>query len=146
MLAKGPYYPENTYYAGTLEVINQAGYEEMTRIVHILPNTKDHYPIDHKYYLWCNLFDFLENRNYGATDLQPKTETYYNTLMWKVHYATMGATELRVLFQGVFITRSENYSAEELLPLAYPSGKVAVALELQQQALLRRHVLHGVFL
>lgn len=46
MLAKNTYYPENMYYAGTLEFINQVDYEKMIRTVHILPRAKGHYPID----------------------------------------------------------------------------------------------------
>lgn len=45
MLAKNKHYPENKYFAGTLEVINQVDYEGITLVVHILPHAKDHYPL-----------------------------------------------------------------------------------------------------
>lgn len=74
------------------EVIKHADYEEMTRVVHILPHVEDHYPTDEKYYLWSNLCEYLDSESLSAADLQPKTQLYDDTFKQQFHYAIVGTT------------------------------------------------------
>lgn len=48
-------------------------------------------------------------KDYGAADLQPKTETCYDSSKKKFHFTIMSTEELKVMLQAVFTTTSENY-------------------------------------
>lgn len=58
--------PEEQRRHGDLDVIDQARYEEMARILQVLPHTKGHYSIGDTYYLCSDLFHSLKIKNSGG--------------------------------------------------------------------------------
>lgn len=81
--------------------------------LHIQPYIKDQYGMGEKYYRWSYMFGSLVLKNSGIQDLQQKTPARYETMMRKFYYATMSDDELKVMLQGVFPTRPENYDPKK---------------------------------
>lgn len=90
-------------------MIDQLDYAQMAVTMQILLHVKDDSDMDETYYLWSCLSDFLVLKNYGVQDLQPQTLALDETMSRMFHYRVMSADELKVMIQGAYTTRSDNY-------------------------------------